>query len=392
MSEYGELYSLATPRQREYLEAVDKYGTQRKAAEALGVTTRTVERGLAAAKQRYALHYVSAQSDRDMPIPEPFRLRGVSTLYKGDGSISSQWVKSEIDKDKLAENLKAFIDGLTEELRGAYIPEPQTAMTHSHDHLAVYPMGDPHFGMYSWAEETGEDFDLEIAERDITTAMTRLLEQAPPAEEALILNLGDFFHVDNSSNMTSRSGHVQDVDSRYAKVMRVGARAMVNMVKMALVKHQIVTVRNVIGNHDDESSMALALILEAYFHDEPRAHIVTSPAQVWYYEFGKSLIGTHHGHSIRKAANLPGIMAFDMKEAWARTDYRYWYLGHIHHTESNEWNGVKVEYFRTLASRDAYTAGAGYRSGRDMQCIVHHRSYGEVERFIMSIQRIRDGE
>jgi hypothetical protein len=39
-----------------------------------------------------------------------------------------------------------------------------------------------------------------------------------------------------------------------------------------------------------------------------------------------------------------------------------------------------VESFRTLAPADAWSAGMGYRAGRDMFCIVHHRQYGEVER------------
>ena len=42
--------------------------------------------------------------------------------------------------------------------------------------------------------------------------------------------------------------------------------------------------------------------------------------------------------------------------------------------------GVTCESFRTLAAKDAYAAGHGYRAGRDMRCIVHHREHGEVER------------
>jgi hypothetical protein len=45
-----------------------------------------------------------------------------------------------------------------------------------------------------------------------------------------------------------------------------------------------------------------------------------------------------------------------------------------------EYRGGVVEYFRTLAARDAWHAGQGYRAGRDMRLIVMHKDYGEVER------------
>jgi hypothetical protein len=47
-----------------------------------------------------------------------------------------------------------------------------------------------------------------------------------------------------------------------------------------------------------------------------------------------------------------------------------------------------VEYFRTLAARDAWHAGQGYRSGRDMQCIIHHREFGEIGRHRRGIAMI----
>lgn len=379
---------LATPRQLVYIDALEEHGSQAAAAAALDVHIRTLKRALAAVRHKAATvqpqqHMVSSQD-----IPAPYLLRGVSTNFDGDGNVRQVWIKTALDKNQIQEQLKAVLEELTEDVRGVAIPEPLESKYLDDDLLAVYPMGDPHLGMYAWAAEAGEDFDLDIAQRDITRAFCRLYQQAPNAKEALIINLGDFFHVDNNSNMTTRSGHIQDVDSRWAKVLSLGSRLMIRTIKMALAKHKLVTVRNVIGNHDDHSSMALSLILEAYFENEPRARIVTSPAQCWYFEFGKSLIGTHHGHSI-KARDLPGVMAHDQAEAWGRTHYRYWYLGHVHHTEHNEWGGVVVEYFRTLAARDAYTQGAGYRSGRDLRCIVHHKEFGEVERFTMDIRRAR---
>ena len=54
-----------------------------------------------------------------------------------------------------------------------------------------------------------------------------------------------------------------------------------------------------------------------------------------------------------------------------------------------EFNGMKVESFRTLSARDAYAASHGYRSGRDMKCLVFHKDFGEVERHTVSVDMLR---
>jgi hypothetical protein len=69
-----------------------------------------------------------------------------------------------------------------------------------------------------------------------------------------------------------------------------------------------------------------------------------------------------------------------MPQDWGASTHRYWYVGHVHHKDVKEYPGCIVEYVRTLAARDAWHQGQGYRAGRDMQLIVHHREHGEIER------------
>jgi hypothetical protein len=73
-------------------------------------------------------------------------------------------------------------------------------------------------------------------------------------------------------------------------------------------------------------------------------------------------------------------MAADRAEDWGQTKHRYWYTGHVHNQTVTELPGVVCESFRTLAARDAWASGAGYRAGRDMRAIVLDREHGEVER------------
>jgi len=123
----------------------------------------------------------------------------------------------------------------------------------------------------------------------------------------------------------------------------------------------------------------LALCLDAYYRDCYDVTVSLSPAMFQYKHFGKCLIGATHGHG-PKQADLPLIMAADQKEAWGESDYRYWYVGHVHHKSAKEHPGCIVETFRTLTGTDAWHAGKGYRSGKDMSVITLHKNHGEIMR------------
>lgn len=343
----------------------------------LGITSKDA----LAARQGF-----SPEHDMVHTVPAPFVVKGTSTLYK-DGVAKLQWVKTKLDERQVEVAIRDFIQGLVEDARGLSPVIAQPTFVDK-DLLVVYPMGDPHLGMYSWSDETGDNFDLGIAERLLCAAVDRLVDSAPPSETALIAELGDFFHSDNDRNQT-KSGHALDVDTRWAKVMQIGLRTMVYCIKKALTKHEKVIVRIVKGNHDGHSSFALALALDAYFSNNDRVKIDLSPAAHWYYRFGQVLIGITHGDT-SKMSDLPAVMADDRSEDWGLTKFRYWYQGHIHHQDTKEYRGVVVEAFRTLAAKDAWHAAQGYRSGRDMRCIVHHKDYGEIERHRCDISMLKD--
>lgn len=80
------------------------------------------------------------------------------------------------------------------------------------------------------------------------------------------------------------------------------------------------------------------------------------------------------------AQDLPLIMAADRKEDWGATMHRVWHCGHIHHKTAKEFPGCVVETHRTLAASDAWHAGKGYRSKRDLNAIVYHAEHGEIQR------------
>lgn len=327
----------------------------------------------------------SPRHDQNHPTPEGQHIRGVSTLYV-KGKKAAQWVKTQKDNTK-GQQLKEFAELLAQEVP-AKEPITVEGRPHSDSILTVYPIGDPHFGMLAWGEESGEDFDVRIAERVMTETFQRLIDATPASDTAIVLNLGDFFHADNLESRTRSSGHVLDTDTRWQKVMRLGSRMMMDLIEMASRRHSNVVVKNLIGNHDDQSSYALSLILDAYYRDNPRIKIDTSPVHFWYYKFGKNLIGANHGDKAR-FSDLVGIMASDVPKMWGETEHRYWYTGHIHRRTVEELSGgVLVESFRTTAPKDAYAASHGYRSGRDMQAIILDKEEGETMRIRQAVRSV----
>ena len=375
----------ATETQKRQVDLVQRLGVN-AAAKELQITRRSLQLTLARLVGMAARRGLSAEHGMTHSVPDGYEVRGVSTLYGPDGKVSQQWVKSRLRDDDAAKAMREAIEEMAAEYRGTAKPVRAPAKNTA-SLLSVYPLGDPHVGSYAWAEEAGEDFDVNIARQDLLAAAGRLVDVAPASERALICNLGDFFHADSLSQLT-KSGHKLDVDTRWPRVLRLGCQLMVDLITLALQKHQKVEVVNAIGNHDDHSSIMLSAFLEAWFHAEPRVVIHPTTSRFRYLDFGKCLIGVTHGDTVKHLA-LGELMASDKPEAWGRTVYRYWYTGHIHHTSKTELRGAVVESFRTLAARDAWHTGQGYRSGRDMYCIVLDAEFGEVERHRCDIRQVR---
>lgn len=375
-----KLKEWATPEQAARVDAINDAGGYRPAARVLGLRHYT--------SLLTMVHRLNARAARDGYAPEHdltrttapgFRLKRASTLYV-EGKKRLQWVIQEPDKARAEAVMRAWVAELMESGGARGMCPITAAPAFSTDELlAVYGVGDPHFGMYSWAAETGDNFDLAEAERLTKGAIDRLVTSAPPARRALLLQAGDMFHADDSSNQTPASGHTLDVDTRYQKVMQVGIRAMVHCIRRLLEKHEQVDAWMLPGNHDPHSSFTLALCLDAYFTNEPRVKIDLSPSLFKYMRHGKVLIGAHHGHKV-KSSEMPLLMAVDRPEDWGQTLHRYVYMGHIHHDTVKEVQGVRVESLRTLAGKDAWHSSMGYRAGRDMRLIVHHQLHGEIER------------
>lgn len=319
----------------------------------------------------------SGRGSFDAGVEDGYNVKGRSTLYRPDGEVAMEWVKTTRDQERQDEMLREAVQGMVDTL--PRLKPSKGPSNGACDLLACYNVSDHHFGMLSWHEETGEDYDLEIAEGLLIGAFDHLVKAAPPCGQALVTLLGDLLHYDSFVPATPQSGNILDADGRYPKMVRAAVRSTRYLIKAALTRHELVHVIVERGNHDPSSSIFMMEALSNIYENEPRVTIDTSPAKFHYYRFGACLIGIHHGDTV-KMKDLPLLMAHDRAQDWGETDHRFWWTGHVHHDATHEYPGVKCESFRVLAAKDAWHSEKGYRSKRDMKAIVLHKKYGEVAR------------
>lgn len=357
----------------QFITAVQANPNSRHLAEVLGLSMRTIQER----KARLAHQGFSPEHGLRAPYPDGFRMGKVTIHRNAAGEIQNTWERMCGDEERRAEIQQIAYQAMLEDLPRLAPVKLSTAVRK--DLLAVYPIGDPHVGMYAWDEESGDNWDLKIAEQVHCDAMHLLVQSTPATHTAVVVNLGDLYHYDGLVAKTPQSGHALDADGRYAKMIRVGVKIMRRCVASALLKHQHVHVINAPGNHDETGAMWLSVALSIAYENEPRVTVDLNPSVFAYYRWHKVLLGVHHGHSCKPAA-LAGVMAADRAKDWGETEHRHWLMGHIHHESKKEFPGVMVESFGTLAAKDAYAAKGGWRSNRTIQGIVYHQEHGEVAR------------
>lgn len=350
-------------------------GIRAEAARRLGMSTRAL------------FSQIDQMKSAGIDVPETSytgRVTGTSTLLGPDGETKLQWVKQ--DNRPSPEAIAAAVRDALSALDAR--PRVKAPRVTRKDLLVVYPIGDQHVGMYAWAEEAGEDYDIKTAERLLAGAVHHLVDVSPPADEAMIVDVGDFEHYDTIKAETTRSHNTLDSDSRYHVMIRAAFRMMCAAIERALEKHRRVTVICSPGNHNDMGAAWKVESLALIYRGNPRVEIVSKAGKFHYHEFGKVLLGVTHGDT-GKPEKLSGVMAADQPEAWGRTRHRHWLTGHVHNKSVIEFPGVTWETFRTLAGRDAWTHGAGYRAGREMLSIIYHREHGEIGRHRFDVGMMR---
>jgi hypothetical protein len=371
----------ATPRQIEFIEAIEKCGSERKAAAALGISRGTISNSMLALKKRAARSGYSPDHAMTRTVPDGYLVKGVSTYFDAEGKPRAQWVKSAVDNERQAAIMREAFDAMAKELPRLK-PAPAPAETKA-DLCNVYTLTDCHLGALAWHREGGADWDVKIAERMLVAAFEQMVNSAPPAKTGLIAQLGDFLHSDGMLPVTPTNGHILDQDGRFSKIVGAALRVLRRIVDFALERHERVVVLMAEGNHDLASSIWLRAMFKALYENEPRVTVIESELPYYVHQHGETLIAFHHGH-MKKNDALPIFFAAQFPKVWGATTKRYAHTGHRHHVEEKEHSGMTVIQHPTIAARDAYASRGGWLSERAAVAITYHSRFGQVARTIVT--------
>lgn len=367
-----------TPRQAEIVAAVERYGSIKGAARALGLHHSTVKEHI-------------QRANRDPAVSEAMQAVGTGLVPTG------MWIKHPPKEDApgysvylrpqeeapedVAERIRAALEGITP---AEPVQVPAQVMA---DLCSVYCLMDAHVGMLAWSRETGaEDYDLTHAALDMRHAFAKVLAITPASQRAILIIGGDYFHSDDTRAETPANRHKLDVDGRFYKVLDVGIGIIAETVHRLLQKHQDVLVRVLRGNHDPHSSLTLNFALAERYREEPRVTVEKDPRDLFMHQWGRCAIFAHHGD--RGKPQQMALYLSDVCPFWSETRHRHYLTGHVHHDHAKDLGPLRYESLRAFCPPDAYAAGMGYGGRRALQSLTFHKTDGLVLRALDPIERV----
>lgn len=363
------------------------FGNRAAAGRLLGVSERTVQR--------------RAKSMDDLPIspfsvypimPEGHKLKGVSSLQRvtdpETGETVLQWVKTAADIEKRELLCREALDAMTSKIaRVSPVIKSRTKLPA--DLASLYILTDYHIGMMAWGEETGESWDLKIAEKLLLDWFHYAIKHSPKASHAVLAQLGDFLHYDSLESVTPAHRNILDSDTRPQKMVRVGIRVLRQVIDWLLKKHDTLHVIMAEGNHDPMASAWLRETFAALYEKEKRIVVETRPDPYYVYTWGSVVLFFHHGH-IRKPESIDDVFVQKFREEYGASRFAYGHMGHLHCKKALETTLMEIEQHPTLAARDAYASRGGWSNNRRASVITYHRDFGEVGRMGITPEMVKE--
>lgn len=326
----------------------------------------------------------------DMPtmiIANNKKLGKMTTQADAQGNIKQIWYRqSDFDIDAITDAIKnACID-----LPQVLPKKPKGLVAYNKDVIPFFNIGDGHIGMLSYRKEVGQDFDIDIAVRDLWSAMSILIDESPDCERCVIQDMGDMTHYENEQQTTEASGHALDCDGRYTKMINAYVDTMLFIINKALEKFKFVDVIINQGNHSRKNDKWMNIFLRHTYANEGRVNILSNESVYIPYRMGNTFVMCHHSDKCRPL-KLAQVMATDYRHDFGEALYKYIDIGHIHHNMVlKEHPAVTIESFNQLATADKYAHDGGWRSRSCLTVVFRSKTYGEVGRHTLPLERVRD--
>lgn len=379
--------------------------TREKIAEVMGISCRQVKTRLQAA----------AKWER---LPSSVQDRLQSRGFDDVRGLKDGWI---IDKreDGTGESLRfvlgddihdveEMIDAACERIAGRseYVAVPSYPKG---EHMLVVSPADIHMGKLAEVFETGDAYDMKIAERRTKDGVAGLLQKAKLwGLECITVNTGnDSLHTDNNRSTTT-SGTPQSTTGSIFGMFDCMFATWVWVIEECARVAPVHVVFDP-SNHPWVSDWMLNRAVIAHFRNDKRVTFDVKMNDIRhrkYQVYGCNLIGYCHGDGA-KERDLPNLMQYECREWWGKTLRGYWIIKHKHHkdaktvglsgyqqekdhagvtvikTGNNDLSkNVSVEIVRSPSGTDGWHDRNGYVGAiKAVEAFLFHSERGQVARF-----------
>jgi len=248
---------------------------------------------------------------------------------------------------------------------------------------------DLHFGKLAWAPESGQNYDYKIARERFFDSIEYFISMASNFKiSEIAFPVGnDFLNSDTDYPYAATTkGTPQENDLRWQKMFKIGREMLIMAINRM---SEIAPVRVIIipGNHDFQKSFYIGEVLDVRYENDQNVYIDNDPKPRKYYKYGKNLIGFTHGNE-EPESRLLMLMPQEVPGLWAKTKYREWHCGHLHHSKkvttkaSEDVQGISIRYMRSLKGTDEWENKKGYiGSIGGAEAYMWHKDKGLISSF-----------
>lgn len=325
--------------------------------------------------------------------------------------VHSYWIKTDTGSFYVKKDYDVSYNNLRQEfLDFAQEHAPYTKKKHykKGDNLLVIDPADIHFNKLALKQETGYEYNLDIAESRLIEGISALLAKADMhGIDHIAFVLGnDFLHADNPFNTTT-SGTRQDTVTMWWDAYNRCKKVFVSAIDLCTEYGQTHLI-HCPSNHDYASGWMLSDSISSWFRND--ANVVTdnsslSIAHRKYLQYGNNLLGFTHNDGA-KEGDLAQLMQYEARSHWSESVFATWYLHHyhtkdrksygkspmkiekdhigvttIHSSRLSPQDNVMTEIVRSPSAPDAWHHRNGYVGMQAIECFMHHVEYGPNVRF-----------
>ena len=383
--------------------AVDQYGSQRKAAEALEVARSTVQ---------YHLKMGEVSTDP----AEKVLHRNCVVIGEDVKDVPYFWYKNEevsvfIDRREKPRTYEDVRDELIAAMSQHAPVYDKIEYSNDRDHLLVVDPADIHIGKLSKVYETDSEYNIDIAIERVDRGISDVIAKSSAFKiEKIVFVIGnDVIHIDNIRRTTT-AGTPQDTTGQWWEMFFEAKGCYVRAIER-LTEIAPVHVVFCPSNHDFQSGWMLADTIYSWFRNNPNVEFGEDQRNLSmkhrkYVEYGDNLIGFTHGDTT-KEKDLVTLMQHEARASWGRTKYSYLYVHHYHHKirntfgkdsqklekdhigftvintarQSSPENNTYVEYVRSPSAPDGWHSRQGHVARQAVEAFVHHPDNGQIARF-----------